>query len=76
MITTSQCKAARALIGMKQEQLAEAANVNKRTIMDFEKGNRNPVPSTLAALQSALEKEGVIFLPENGQGVGVRLRKN
>ncbi|MHB2166071.1 hypothetical protein [Alsobacter sp. R-9] len=28
-----------------------------------------------AAIAAALEAAGVIFLPENGEGVGVRLRK-
>ena len=31
---------------------------------------------TLAGLQSALEREGVVFLPENGGLPGVRLRRD
>lgn len=30
---------------------------------------------TVAALQAALEVAGVIFIDENGEGLGVRLRK-
>jgi hypothetical protein len=30
---------------------------------------------TLAALQQALGTAGVIFVPENGEGPGVRMRK-
>ena len=32
-------------------------------------------PATIAAIRSALESAGVIFVPENGEGAGVRLRK-
>jgi hypothetical protein len=31
--------------------------------------------STIAALRAALEAAGVVFLPENGNGPGVALRK-
>lgn len=31
--------------------------------------------STLAAIRTALENAGVIFIDENGEGPGVRLRK-
>lgn len=32
-------------------------------------------PRTLKAVQCALEEAGVIFVAENGEGPGVRLRK-
>jgi len=70
-----QCRAARAILGVTQQQLADAAGVNKRTLMDFESGNRTPVNSTLTVIRNALEKMGVQFIPENGGGAGVRLRK-
>lgn len=73
-ITARQCKAARALLGWSQTKLAESANVNFRTVHDFEKGVRKPISSTMAVLRSALEAGGVIFIPVNGGGVGVRLR--
>ena len=75
MITIEQCRAGRALIGMTQQALSEAAKVNKRTVMDFESGNRAPVNATLAVLRSALESAGVEFIPENGGGAGVRLHE-
>lgn len=76
MITSKISKAARALADMTQEQLANSANMNKRTLMDFESGKRVPIPATLQAIQSALEAAGVEFIPENGGGAGVRLAKN
>lgn len=75
MITPKISKAGRALADMTQEQLATSANMNKRTLMDFESGKRVPIPATLQAIQSALEKAGVEFIPENGGGAGVRLKK-
>lgn len=58
-MTPEQCKAARALAGMSQQDLAEAAEVAKATIANFETGNRQPYKRTLSALQSALEARGV-----------------
>lgn len=46
-----------------------------RTIAHFEKGQRQPIPANLTALRTALEAAGVIFVAENGEGPGVRLRK-
>jgi hypothetical protein len=34
-----------------------------------------PYPNNLAAIRAALEAAGVEFIPENGGGAGVRLRK-
>lgn len=74
-ISPVQCRAARALIGWSQDQLAEASGVAKATIANFELGNRTPYTNTLNALLEALLKAGVQFIPENGGGAGVRLTK-
>jgi transcriptional regulator with XRE-family HTH domain len=76
MVTPSQSRAARALINWSQPQLAEASGVSVSTIRDFETGKRTPIGNNLAALQRALESAGIIFVDENGEGPGVRLRKN
>lgn len=73
-ITNEQCRAARALIGWSQGQLAEAANVSRQTIVDFERGARRPYPNNLAAIKAALDAGGVVFVDPNGGGPGVRLR--
>jgi hypothetical protein len=46
-----------------------------RTIVDFERNAREPREVTKDALRRALESAGVEFIPENGGGAGVRLRK-
>jgi transcriptional regulator with XRE-family HTH domain len=74
-ITAAQSRAARALLDWSREQLAEASRVGLRTLVDFERGAREPRGVTLDALRRALESAGVIFVEENGEGPGVRLRK-
>ncbi|UXN62934.1 helix-turn-helix transcriptional regulator [Phyllobacterium sp. A18/5-2] len=75
MITHAQIRAARALIGWKQTDLAKAASISEMSIKNIERGDTDPRVSTMQAIQAALESAGVIFVPENGEGVGVRLRK-
>lgn len=73
MITPSQSRAARALIEWSQEELAKAAHLGLSTIRDFEKGRRTPSHNNLLGIRTALEVAGVLFIPENGAGAGVRL---
>ena len=75
MMTPAQCRAARALLDWSQQQLAEAAKVGIVTVRQFEAGAAKPRNSTLDVLCRALESAGVIFVDENGEGPGVRLRK-
>ena len=72
-ILPAQRRAARALIDMGQSVLARRAVVSRDTIVDFE--NRTPIANNLVAIRAALEAAGVIFIDENGEGPGVRLRK-
>jgi transcriptional regulator with XRE-family HTH domain len=74
-MTPAQCRAARALIGLSQEDAALAAGVGIQTLIAFENGKRQPYARTLDAIRAALEAAGVIFVPSNGEGPGVRLRK-
>jgi DNA-binding XRE family transcriptional regulator len=77
MITPAQIRAARALIGWKQTDLATASGVSEMSIKNIERGATDPRASTLLSLQSALEGAGVVFLDPGVQregGHGVRLR--
>ncbi len=74
-ITHSQCRAARALLGWSRKQLAQSALIAERTLVDFERGARNPLDRTLSDIRRALEEAGVIFIDEDDEGPGVRLKK-
>ena len=75
MMTPAQSRAARALLEWSQEELAKAAHLGLSTIRDFEKGRRIPSHNNLLGMRTALEAAGVLFIPENGAGAGVRLAK-
>lgn len=66
------CKAARALAGWNQADLAKHAHVAKQTVADFERGARTPFPNNLAAIQGALGAAGVVITADPQGGVGVR----
>ena len=74
-LSPAQCRAARALLQISQGDLAESSKVAKATIANFEIGKRDPYARTLDDLKHDLETRGVEFIPENGGGAGVRLRK-
>jgi len=75
MIAPTQCRAARGLLAWSQQQLAAAARVGVVTVRRFEAGAAQPRNATLDVLQRAFEQAGVIFIDQNGEGPGVRLRK-
>jgi transcriptional regulator with XRE-family HTH domain len=66
---------ARAAVGLGIRELAELAGCAPSTILRFEGEKGGMQTGTLARIQKALEKEGVIFLePDEKYGPGVRLR--
>ncbi|MBY5405446.1 MAG: helix-turn-helix domain-containing protein [Rhizobium sp.] len=74
-LSSAQCRAARALLAWSQDDLSSASKVAKATIANFEAGKRAPYDRTLQDVKHALEVAGVVFIPENGGGAGVRLAK-
>jgi transcriptional regulator with XRE-family HTH domain len=66
---------ARALLNWSLDQLAEASGVHRNTISNFETGKYDGDPEKLGAIKHALESFGVIFVDENGEGSGARLRR-
>lgn len=68
-----QSKMARAALGWGVRDLAKEAGVAVDTISRLEKGE-DVMPRTLAAIRTALENAGIIFIDANGNGPGVRLR--
>jgi len=75
-ISPAQLRAARALVDWSRDNLAERAQTTARTLARLEGGQTNPRSATLSAIRAALESAGVEFIPENGGGAGVRLRKD
>jgi hypothetical protein len=75
-IEAAQVRAGRALIGWSPAQLAEATGVPLAIVERFETGALDNIPAdAIARMGAALESAGVAFIPKNGGGVGVRLRK-
>jgi transcriptional regulator with XRE-family HTH domain len=70
-----QWRAARALIGWSQGDLARQLGVSALTIKRLEAGGWNVSDEMRRRAREALEGAGVIFVAENGEGPGVRLRK-
>ncbi|OWJ76983.1 transcriptional regulator [Haematobacter genomosp. 1] len=66
---------ARAALRLGVREVAELSGVSTMTISRFENGQSGGQAETLRKLQAALEAAGVQFIPENGGGAGVRLRK-
>lgn len=81
MITSSQMRAARALLGIDQRQLAEMAGLSLPTIqrMEASGGQVRGIIDTLMKVVEALEDAGVELIADNspsaGKGRGVRLRE-
>lgn len=75
VITPVQCKMARTALGLGVRDLAEISGVSAITITRFENGASSGYATTLDKITKALEAAGVIFIAENGEGPGVRLKK-
>jgi transcriptional regulator with XRE-family HTH domain len=73
-LTSSQCRAGRALIDWSQQQLSQAAAIDLQTIANFEKRLRAADETTRRRLRATLEAAGVVFIAENGGGAGARLK--
>lgn len=64
----------RAALNWSTLDLAKAAGVGGNTVNRFEAGQDARL-SSVGKMSAALEAAGIIFVPENGEGPGVRLRK-
>jgi len=76
MTSSGQLRAGRGLVGLSQADIAMSTGLSIPTIKRAEGDGRIKVSDeAVAAIQGALEKAGIIFVEENGEGPGVRLRK-
>ena len=58
IITTRQLRAARAMIGLTQAELASEAGISTTGLNSIEAGKSDPKRSTLLAIHAALEAHG------------------
>lgn len=70
----AQCRAARALLRWTQGMLAQHATVARKTVADFELGNRSLHRRTRLDITVALEAAGIEFI-WGGDGEGVRFAR-
>ncbi len=75
-VTIAQIRGARGLLGWSQVDLARAADVSEPTIKRLEGGKVAVSEDVRSSIQHALEAAGIIFVAENGEGPGVRLKKS
>jgi transcriptional regulator with XRE-family HTH domain len=77
LVSIEQLRAARALLGWSQTELALRAGLSLPTVKRVER-DFGPLVSEEARtkLQKAIEAAGIEFLEENGGGAGVRFRKS
>jgi len=78
VLTGTQCSAARALLRWKQADLCAAikaigGQLSVTEITAFERGGAIR-ESNADLIKTALNQAGVVLIPENGGGAGVRLR--
>ena len=76
MIMASQIRAARALLGLSQRELAVLAEIGLATVKRIEAApDIRGAADTFWKIQTALEKAGIVFISADQQGgQGVRLR--
>ena len=75
-ITPGQIRAARALVKISAQELADAASIGVATLRraENEDSEIEITPANANAIRTTLEEYGIEFIPENGGGSGVRLR--
>jgi len=78
MLQVAQIRAARALLGWRQEDIAQAAKISVATIrrIESQEGQLTGYVSTLAKIQAAFEQAGIHFIDEDEMdGFGIRMAK-
>jgi DNA-binding XRE family transcriptional regulator len=78
VISRAQIRAARALVGWSQADLAQASGVSQVAIKNLERGATDPRMSTISSIQAAFDHAGVMFLDAGDVrdgGAGVRFRE-
>jgi DNA-binding XRE family transcriptional regulator len=69
VLRSAQCRAARALLGWSQKDLAERAGVRVLALRRFESGATDPRASTRDRIEKALLDAGIELIEDDGVGV-------
>jgi transcriptional regulator with XRE-family HTH domain len=73
MVSSRQIRAARSLLGWTQQTLADKSVVAVNSVRAVERDLPYPKSETVEAIKGALRRAGIVFLPEDNMGEGVRL---
>jgi predicted transcriptional regulator len=76
MITGSQIRAARALLGWSQQMLADKALLSQTAILKLENQSADTRSSTIAKVLKSLEEAGIDFIHRSDGALGVLLKSN
>lgn len=74
MITGSQIRAARALLGWSQQDLADKAVLSETAVLKLETERADTRTSTVLKVRKALEDAGIEFIERPDGALGVLLR--
>jgi transcriptional regulator with XRE-family HTH domain len=75
MVSAAQLRAGRHLLGLSQVEVAQASKLSLPTVKRAESGRDVSVSAEArGAIKSVLEAAGLLFIDQNGNGPGVRLR--
>lgn len=74
-LSAAQCRAARGLLSMTQQALANASGVSRATIQRFEQGAPGVKHATRVLIRRTFVSRGLVFLPRGEHGEGVRLAR-
>ncbi len=66
LISSAQCRAARALLNWSQPDLATRCDIHVQTISNFEKESSTPSKTTLEKIMTVLQLEGIVFIDDDG----------
>jgi len=66
-VTAKTLRAARLALGLGQDELAQLAGLNRRTVMRIENSKGPYINESFEALRKALETKGVVFVTVDGR---------
>ena len=75
-VTGGQIRAARALLDLSAQDLADITKLSRGTIQRAELESAQVTRVNVERIVEVLEARGVIFIASNGEGPGVRIRKS